>query len=155
MICWLSLGRWFNSGSKEIGFNFGIHVSIFFDFVSPDKKKPVYKNPNLSCNEKCVFHIRHFMPIRDHLTPKWFDHATFWSAVRRSYCCTTRSLKKGGASWVGPLMHLPQNAARFPLKISKVRFSEFLGQLLWLEVFPSFDISAGRAEHCGWSVGYP
>ncbi len=24
MICWLSLGRWFNSGSKEIGFKFGM-----------------------------------------------------------------------------------------------------------------------------------
>ncbi len=56
MICWLSLGRWFNSGSKEIGFNFGIHVSIFFrTSYRQIKKKPVYKNPNLSCNEKGVF----------------------------------------------------------------------------------------------------
>ncbi len=55
MKCWLSLGRWFNSGSKEIGFNFGIHVSIFFRLRIARKKKPVYKNPNLSCNEKGVF----------------------------------------------------------------------------------------------------
>ncbi len=71
MICWLSLGRWFNSGSKEIGFNFGIHVSIFFGLRIARLKKSLYiKIQIYPVTKKAFFHIRHFMPIRDHLTPK-------------------------------------------------------------------------------------
>ncbi len=49
MKCWLSLDRWFDSGSKEFDFKFGTHVSTFSSyFVLPDKKKATCQDPNLS-----------------------------------------------------------------------------------------------------------
>ncbi len=64
MKCWLSLGRWFDSGSKEFGFKFGTHVLTFSScFVLPDKKKG-RRSRSKSIplrNGRNVFHIRHHM----------------------------------------------------------------------------------------------
>ncbi len=62
MKCWLSLGRWFDSGSKELGFKFGTHVSTFSSyFVLPDKKKGhMSRTKSIPLrNRSNVFHIRH------------------------------------------------------------------------------------------------
>ncbi len=60
MKCWLSLGRWFDSGSKEFGFKFGTQVSTFSSyFVLPDKKKghKSRSKPNPLHNRRNVVHI--------------------------------------------------------------------------------------------------
>ncbi len=74
MKCWLSLGRWFDSGSKELGFKFGTHVSTFSSyFVLPDKKKAMSQDPNLTRYATegtfSILHITRLMSRRDRLTP--------------------------------------------------------------------------------------
>ncbi len=74
MKCWLSLGRWFDSGSKEFGFKFGTHVSTFSSyFVLPDKKKAISLDPKLTryATERTfsILHITCLMSRRDRLTP--------------------------------------------------------------------------------------
>ncbi len=73
MKCWLSLGRWFDSGSKELGFKFGTHVSTFSSyFVLPDKKKAISQDPNLTHYATegtfSILHITRLISRRDRLT---------------------------------------------------------------------------------------
>ncbi len=74
MKCWLSLDRWFDSGSKEFDFKFGTHVSTFSSyFVLPDKKKATCQDPNLSRYATegtfSILDITRLMSRRDRLTP--------------------------------------------------------------------------------------
>ncbi len=116
MKCWLSLDRWFDSGSKEFGFKFGTHVSTFSSyFVLPDKKKATCQDPNLSrYATEGRFHIRHHtFDVKKRSPDPRRDLNTQPSDLESDALPLRHEVSKiqGGASCVGPLMHSPQKAA--------------------------------------------
>ncbi len=73
MKCWLSLGRWFDSGSKEFGLNLAHTFPHFLLTSYCQIKKAISLDPNLTryATERTfsILHITRLMSRRDRLTP--------------------------------------------------------------------------------------